>query len=590
MKSKKGVLVLLVSSLLFSVLFIFAQDQTQIDKAYTCFETELNGNCGDALSTKQAAFNLLAGSYKSSFISECKKNIKDKQIDNCWGETDAGLCNIKFTALAALSLHQVNDDIDKPIDYLLSKRITDTGLTWYLEIDTNNKSECDINGKKFTIDENKKIIGSAPQGLIKAYNDYWFEIKDINKNYTISCDSDFLTALVYQKPDSSAFHISSETKTASEFGIITEKVNSYCFSMTNKCDYEGSLWAALLLAKLGEDVSSYLPYLTATADKTENRKFIPSAFLYILTNSDDYYNDVVSLQKTGNYWDESRNKLYDTSIALLALGTLNSNEIDGAKRYLLSNQKENGCWPSDTSFILHAVFPKKTIDFKDSGTSLSFCEDFGNFCVSLGQCTLQNTMNNFYCASSSQVCCKEDFQEPSCAEKEGIICKSTQQCEGESIYSSDGECCVGDCVEIDTEPECEKQGFICKSSCADKEEEKISYSNSCSFGDVCCGRLPVEEKGTNWWLIILLVILIILVILAILYRNQLKVWMFKRKAGLKTKPVPPTRPTFTPQPIFPARPLPPTQRPQMRPTAPRRDTTKDKEFEDTMKKLRDMSK
>ena len=135
-----------------------------------------------------------------------------------------------------------------------------------------------------------------------------------------------------------------------------------------------------------------------------------------------------------------------------------------------------------------------------------------------------------------------------------------------------------------------EDGFICKSSCADKEEEKISYSNSCSFGDVCCGRLPVEEKGTNWWLIILLVILIILVILAILYRNQLKVWMFKRKAGLKTKPVPPTRPTFTPQPIFPARPLPPTQRPQMRPTAPRRDTTKDKEFEDTMKKLRDMSK
>jgi len=572
-------------------MLINAQDQNaQVDKAYACFENEVGNDCGNTKSTKQNAFNLLAGSHKSSIQSSCISALKQKIKENaCWGETDTGSCNIKSTALAVLSLNQVGENVNNHVNWLLSNRISEKELTWYLEIDSNNQTECNINGQKITIDNNKKILGSAPTGLVKAYNDYWFEIKDTSKNYSVSCDRDFISALLYQKKGSSSFHVSSETKSAYEFDTITESVNSLCFSTSNTCDYEGSLWATLVMSKLGEDISSYLPYLTAMSENTENKKYLPSAFLYLLTRSDDYYNELISLQKSNGYWDESRNKFYDTALALYALQSVDSSEIDLSKRYLLSNQKESGCWPSDTSFILHAAWPKNPTISGGKGSSLSACEDFGYFCVGLGECTLENKLNNFYCASSAQVCCSEDFIELTCSEKGGVICDFEQTCEGQAVSSADaGSCCIGDCVIVDTEPECEKQGYICESSCSDNEEEKSGLSSSCDFGTICCGKKPVEEKS-NFWIIILLIILIILVILAIIFRNQLRMWIFRMRGGFKSRNMKPPAPPLPPrQPIRP----PILGRPLFSKPAPaaQRNTERDKEFEETMKKLREMSK
>ncbi len=586
MKSKECVgIILLLMLIISSASLSSQQEQTQIDKAYSCFEESLGESCGNTQSTKQNAFNLLASSYNANLQSDCKSALKEKLKDNCWGESDTSSCNIKSTALSVIALNHVGEKVQAYTDWLLSKRITTTGLTWYLEIDANNKTECDINGKKITIEDNKQIIGSPPAGLERAYNDYWFQIKDITKNYSISCDKDFITALLYQKPDSSAFHISSETHSTSEFDTIVEKVTSYCFSTTTSCDYEGSLWAVFALASQSEDISAYLPYITAFSDKTEHKKYIPSAFLYMFTHSDDYYNELISLQKANSYWDESNNKLYDSALALLALNDVAVDEAERAKNYLLSVQKDDGCWQSETSFILHAAWPKKpTISGTD--TSISNCEDFGYHCTSIGECNLQNTLDNFYCSSASEVCCEKKFEEVRCSEKGGIICEPDQQCQGEQALASDSaECCIGDCVLIDLEPECEKQGNICKSSCAETEEEKTALSSSCSFGDVCCGRKPVEESS-NYLLIILLIILIVLVILAIVFRNQLKIWMFRFKSDYKTKktgrPFPPAVPQLARPPLF--------QRPPVFQQRPTQRPARDKEFDETMKRLRDMSK
>lgn len=593
MKSKKGVYILFIIILLLGIVAIHAQQEVQVDKAYACLEGELATNCGETKSTKQNAFNLLAIGYNTNLQSACVSALKQKVNDACWGETEGASCNIKSTALAILALDHVGENVEAHSNWLLSKQMQQTGLTWYLEIDSTNKTECDINGKKVTLDDNKKIIGAPPAGLIKAYNDYWFEIKDISKNYTISCDKDFVTALLYQTPDNSAYFVSSTTQTASEFDTITEKVSSYCFSTSNVCDYEGSLWATIALAKVGKDISNYLPYITAMAEKTENRKYIPSAFLYILTHSDDYYNELISLEKSNNYWDESRNKFYDTALALLALNGVSTNEVESAKRYLISSQQETGCWPSDTAFILHAAWPKNPTGVGGSGSSISYCEDFGYHCLSIGECTLGDTLNNFYCASSAEVCCQKNFIEPSCSEKNGVICDSDQQCQGESVLASDSSgCCVGDCIAINAEPECEQQGYICKSACSTEEEEKVALSSSCSFGDICCAKKPVEASSTNYWLIFLLVILIVLVVLAILFRNQLKIWIFRMRSGYSDKKV--TRPPYGPSPGF-TMPSPLFRRPSfLQPSRPpqRMPVRKpqDKEFEDTMKKLRDMAK
>ena len=76
-------------------------------------------------------------------------------------------------------------------------------------------------------------------------------------------------------------------------------------------------------------------------------------------------------------------------------------------------------------------------------------------------------------------------------------------------------------------------------------------------------------------------------ILAIIFRNQLKVFLFKRKSGAKTsKTGPPSGPGMMPLPIQNILPRPARRGPPRRSRSP----GKDKEFEDTMKKLRDMSK
>ena len=595
MKSKKGVPILFILILVLALTAIHAQQEVAVEKAYMCLETELATNCGDTKSTKQNAFNVLAIGYNANLQSVCTSSLLQKASDNCWGETEGSLCTIKSTALAILALDHVGKDVGANVEWLLSKKIQQTGLTWYLEIDSTNKTECDINGKKVIVDDNKKIIGSPPAGLVKAYNDYWFEIKDSTKNYTISCDKDFVTALLYQTSQNSAYFVSSSTQTASEFDTVTEQVHSYCFSTANVCDYEGTLWATLALAKTGEDVTPFIPYLTAMAEKSDNRKFLPSAFLYILTHSDDYYNELISLQKSNNYWDESRNKFYDTAVALLALNGVSTDEVESAKRYLTTLQLETGCWPSDTAFIVHAGWPKNpTVASSGGGSSPTFCEDFGHYCLSVGQCDLTDTLTNFYCASSAEVCCQKNYVEPSCSDKNGIVCTLDQQCQGETVLASDtGACCIGDCIALNNEPECEKESYICKSSCSEMEEEKVALSSSCSFGDVCCGRKPVESSSTNYWLIILLVVLIFLVILAILFRNQLKIWMFRMRSGYSDKKV--TRPPYGPQagfspptPLFRRPALLPQARPQQRILV--RKPQQDKEFEDTMKKLRDMAK
>jgi hypothetical protein len=250
-------------------------------------------------------------------------------------------------------------------------------------------------------------------------------------------------------------------------------------------------------------------------------------------------------------------------------------------------QKDNGCWQSDTAFILHAGWPKNPIGSSGTGGGSTNCEDFGHFCVPIGECSLADKLDSFLCPSVVQDCCQARQQEPTCSEKFGVVCNLDQECSGDQVISLDSNfCCVGNCIEIEIENECESfLNHFCRIECSDSQEEKVGYTSACGTGDICCG--PKPDEGSNLWLIILLVILIILVILAIIFRNQLKVFLFKRKSGAKTsKTGPPSGPGMMPLPIQNILPRPVRRGPPRRSRSP----GKDKEFEDTMKKLRDMSK
>ena len=215
-REKKKVLfafsIIAVFLLIFLIIPItFAAEDEAITKAYSCLKTQLGDNCGGTSNTEQISFNLLAMAHDSKVQSDCKSILKNKKKEACWAETDAGSCNLKSTGIAVLALLNIGEKVDDSIKWIFDKKQTKTGLTWFLEIDSTNNTNCDINGKKIIINENKKVSGSDPSGLVKSYNNYWFEITNLNKNFTITCDKDFVTTLLYKTPGSNVIHVSSQT-------------------------------------------------------------------------------------------------------------------------------------------------------------------------------------------------------------------------------------------------------------------------------------------------------------------------------------------------------------------------------------------
>ena len=606
---KKRAVVLILLLFLTIMPFVLAANETGYEKAYSCLETQLGDDCAASASTEQTAFSLLAVAYNSGLQGDCKKALEDKEKDNCWGKTSSDSCDLKSTSQAILALNYIGKNTDDYVKWLEDKKKQTTGLTWFLEIDANEATSCkiktnDANEKTFTINENKKISGTSTC-LAPAENNYFLRIADscLTSNFTISCDKDFITTLLYKKTSGSTYYVSSLTNEAMAGDSTEEKVNAYCFGVNN-CDYEGSLWATIALAKLGKDISPYLPYLSSMYDEADNQKYFPSAFLYMLTNEDDYQAEITGKQKQGKYWDEAGNKFYDTALALLALQNVLIDEVSNAKDYLLTIQDASGCWHSnsvrDTAFILYASWPKNPVISGDIGGGRSLCTDFNHYCVASEECSAEDILTNFYCSGLSDICCSAEPAELSCEDKEGIVCPSGQECTGSEITASDTNyCCMGSCQEISLTTECEEYGNSCRISCLDDEAEKTAYS--CNLGDICCETKPAT--GGSWWLIILLIILIILVILAIIFRNQLKIWWFRTKSGLKfSKPPagPSGRPPMNPpgfSPMMMPRPrqiIPrgniPVRRPMMRPQPQAKRAEKDNAFEETMKKLREMSK
>lgn len=584
MKMKRGIL-LVVGILIMS---LFNGVMADLNDAYSCLENGLGDNCGNTQSVQQAGFSLLAMNEKSGIRGECKSLLRDMERDDCWGDTKSSSCNLKSTAIAVLALNHAGVNVGEEADWLLAYRKRAPGLKWFLEIDANNATTCKINiggsDKTFEIREDKKISGSSAC-LSVSEDGYFLEIRDTcyNKNFTISCDKDFVTTLFYKEVGYNVYHVSGAVHGAFAHGSTSESVNSYCFTaMSGSCDYEGSLWAALTLAKLGEDINPYLAYLSSNAN--ENEQYLPYAFLYMLTGDDEYYVKLVEQQKEGKYWDE-RNKLFDTALALLALQ--GSQETADVQDYLFDIQDSNGCWSNivNTAFLLFALDPSDAIPGGGIG-SISRCEDFGKYCVASSECNA--ILDNFYCFGLGQICCDVHPLEQTCEEKGGTVCQEHQRCTSVEVTASDVQfCCLDSCVL--SVNECEQAGYSCEFSCNDDQEHIEGYS--CFSGKVCC-----KEKERGGWLvwIIILLILIALVVLGIIFKDKLRMWLFKLRSGVKVGKAPvgkrPGGRMPPPRAVPPMMPRRLGMPPRGMVRRPVRRSTKDKEFDDVMRKLKDMSK
>ena len=150
----------------------------------------------------------------------------------------------------------------------------------------------------------------------------------------------------------------------------------------SECDYEGTLWAALALDLAGRDITPFIPYLVAMSSDKE--QFLPSAFLYKLTQGQDHYSSLVALQRQNQYWQATGtlyNKFYDSALALFGLQGASAPELSNAKNYFLSIQSARGCWNNDnirdTAFLLYAGWPDETVrstQTNGSGQTIESCE------------------------------------------------------------------------------------------------------------------------------------------------------------------------------------------------------------------------
>ncbi len=549
------------------------------ESAYTCLKDLVGKTGAPKLSADEQAFSMLALAYDAATQGDLRTAMADSSNENtCW---PAGGCRLKETALALIALNHINEATNLIENWLLGKTAAPSDLAWYLQIDADEKSSCTIKSsagtKKVTVNEDKTISGGSGTCLKPAYNDFWLEISKecFDEEFEISCDKEFVTSVVYKKKSGSSelpYYISSVTSSAAARGITKEKINSLCFKQlsSSSCDYEGSLWAALALKKTGKDTSAYTPYLTALAP--DYQKYLPPAFLFMLKGADEHFTELINEQKTDGYWKTSSAQsqlYYDTALGLLALRGHSAEQADSAINYLLEKQPASGCWNNirDTAFILYAAAPKTPV----LSAARADCADSGYYCASSESvCTEAqgDIKSNYYCSSLSKtICCSAEVEEA-----------------------------LPDVTAGGEENECEKHDYYCKSFCSEATEESKPYLCSTSSQD-CCGQKTEEPSSSGiWWLITLLVILIILVALAIIYRNQLRVWFFKFKNKFSKGPVsqqmrpafPPGRPPIAaaaPRRFIPSAPMRPISS-----TAAKGPFPKEGALQDTLKKLRDMSR
>lgn len=578
---------------------------SNVEKGFSCLVEQTKKDCSGVTNLQDLVLTIMASPNNTQ---ACVTKLETYKKTNCFGYGSS--CTIKETALAILALNHVGKTTTTYTDWLKNQTKISTDIIWQLEQDSEGKTLCkmsyDSQDYTFNVQENKKIDVAAGNCLALTNSNYWFQVSPncYEKEFTMTCDKNFVASLMYKTPSSSVLYLLSDTKPATANTPVSIKLKSKCFG-TSSCDYEASLWAVFALDKTGgNDIGEYTPYLIAAEDS--NKQYLPSAFLHVLVDFSEYGTKLLKEQKL-NYWEAENtayDKYYDTSLALIALSGSNQAQVSGSKNWLLNlAQGSNGCWNNnnirDTAIALWAIAGRNA---NIAGGGITYCSDAptGSSCINLVDCVSGDRLPNYACSLTTQTCCKPRALK-SCADSGGVAsCASGKQCSSVEIDSTDGKCCTGVCEVASKLSECEMESGTCKTSCT-SSQTKTNFD--CGSTGVCCkaNATSAPEKSLAW-LWILLIVLIILVILAYVFREKIQMWWFKMKndvrenkggASTNVRPggFPPSNPGMRPgmpvRPIAPSRPLPTTNKPMPARPAPAKKSSDD---DDVFSKLKAMGK
>jgi len=485
MKKRVLLFVCFLFLFVFATQFSIADESDNESAAYDCLLSKVEGSkCNAVSNLEDKIFALWAtGHCESQVMSSSNSN-------ECWPKSS---CNLEMTAKALIGLKDSNQDTDKISDWLLSQKAIPENIIWFLQVDSNEVAQCTIDFSdgtySFTLTEDKKITKTSGT-CFEVYNSYWLKIKDtcLDEEFTVECNESFSTNLIYREEDSNVFYVSYNTNEASAEDETTEKINSYCFEKGDSCDYEGSLWATLALDYLGEDVSSFMPYLLTNSG--DNEEFFPDAFIYSIKGYSEYRTYLLGKQKSSGYWKEGSDRFYDTSLAMLALSGERFDGKEDAKDWLIDEQRETGCWgeSSDeigtTAFILFSTWPKG--DSTVGCTTRSDCESdeqcfYGTCIPKTGECA-----GDRHC-TGDEVCINYECEE----------CRYDDDCEDNLFCSSDYECVECETyVDCDTGQDCDEDNECFNAQSCDDTEDCDNDDAEC-IGGYCIGGFPQCDSDSE---------------------------------------------------------------------------------------------
>ncbi|MEM2089802.1 MAG: hypothetical protein QXL88_01785 [Candidatus Pacearchaeota archaeon] len=562
-------------------------EQQKIENVYSWLINKTK-NKWQNLNTKENALALLALKANSTYLQQgnsslWRRSFSDASI-RCWGIMNASSekdCKLVETSIAKLALDELGMNTTKVTNWILSKKKVQRGIHWYLQIDVDRNADalCEIyyldkSEKIFIINTDKtvRLNGTSTCFEIATTPTYWFKLKDtpecLKEEYAIKCWSEnatYVTAtFLYKKsPADNKWYVSAQT--ASGFPAKPDepaqdleprlKVPSYCLGEGDTCNYEGTLWAAYVLAKQQEkeNANLFVPYLIVNKEDGNNKGYFPSAFLAFIIDG-VFVQETINLQQRAGYWKIQKadggtfyGTLYNTALAKLMLQ--GNADFEKAKEWILKtyNQEtatrgyfsdpaggtESATKIIENAFVLWQFWPHLapgyggaaqcagiggsckyvcSADEIDEGQldcppDKTCCKITGGEtydCIAQGgtckeECSTYELEWHWSCLNN-QKCCVSYF-DLNCEEMNGTFCNETQECIGKEVESRDsyGEtCCLGTCVPKDFENKyCEEdyigEKCLSRETCIDESRDIIEFIKTKDTERCCTGECVLNK-------------------------------------------------------------------------------------------------
>lgn len=275
-------------------------------------------------------------------------------------------CTTKDTALASLALSKTGNDISKSIEWLKSQLVPGVKRgEWRLQIKAGGEGECEVTyplreentkTQKFQM-KDEKLLGTSSPFFINVATELSGGLVNniVNPKLTVDCHLQNPIITLLYKEGNNIYIVKNKPGKAENMPMPNA-----CFTSGKgkACDYESTLYAALALKEIGEDLESY--GVNVFLETGQNLNELNQALLSRIFKKTLYYDMLVKSQKKDGSWADR--SPFITAFAVFALKEITQDVYTGAgqggEAFLKQSVYVDGDWfgkVKDTSMAIIAI-------------------------------------------------------------------------------------------------------------------------------------------------------------------------------------------------------------------------------------------